>query len=126
MKLKVPGPPNVLITGILRDVRCGPGTTAPAKCATANAVSGADYTGELQAGASAAHDRPAGTRPRTGGGTDAATVQDNTLNATFPLRHHGQHDDGLDLHAQHERERARAGPRGRRQACDLADRPDLR
>ena len=49
VQLKVSVVPDVLITGSLADVRCGPGTTAPAKCATANAASGADYTGELQA-----------------------------------------------------------------------------
>ena len=83
VNLKVTATPNVLITGVLTDVRCGPGTTAPAKCATANAVSGADYTGELRAVFSLRMtDLWNSTAP--GGGPDAATVQDSTLNATFP------------------------------------------
>jgi hypothetical protein len=80
--LRVPAAANVLITGVLTDVRCGPGTTAPAKCATANAASGADYTGELQLVLSLrVTDLWNSTAP--GGGTDAATSQDSTLKATF-------------------------------------------
>jgi hypothetical protein len=81
--LKTTATPDVTITGVFNDVRCGPGTTAPAKCATANAVSGADYTGELRAALSLRMtDLWNSTAP--GGGPDAATVQDNGLNATFP------------------------------------------
>jgi hypothetical protein len=82
--LRVPGAANdVLMNGTLTDIRCGPGTTAAGKCATANAVSGADYTGELQLVLSLRMtDLWNSTAP--GGGTDAATVQDNTLKATFP------------------------------------------
>jgi hypothetical protein len=79
---KVSATPDVLISGSLTDVRCGPGTTAPAKCATANAVSGADYTGELQVVFGLRMtDLWNSTAP--GGGPDAATVQDNSLSANF-------------------------------------------
>jgi hypothetical protein len=74
---------NVLIAGSMSDVRCGPGTTAPAKCTPANAASGADYVGEMQLVLPLRMtDKWNSTAP--GGGTDAATVQDNTLTATFP------------------------------------------
>jgi hypothetical protein len=74
---------DVLITGSLTDVRCGPGTTAPAKCTPANAASGADYVGELQLVLPLRMtDRWNSTAP--GGGIDAATVQDNTITGTFP------------------------------------------
>jgi hypothetical protein len=74
---------NVLITGSMTDVRCGPGTTAPAKCTPANAASGPDYVGEMQLVLPLRMtDKWNSTAP--GGGPDAATVQDNTVTATFP------------------------------------------
>jgi hypothetical protein len=74
---------NVLITGSVTDARCGPGTTAPARCAIANAAAGPDYTGELQAVFSLrGTDRWSSTAP--GGGNHPATGQDFSLTATFP------------------------------------------
>lgn len=81
--LKVTAAPNVQITGTFTDVRCGPGTTAPAKCATANATAGADYTGELQVVLSLRM-TDLWNSTATGGGSDAATVRDSTIKATFP------------------------------------------
>jgi hypothetical protein len=47
VKVKVTSPEDVLIRASVSDVRCKPGTAANV-CGSANAVGGADYTGELQ------------------------------------------------------------------------------
>jgi hypothetical protein len=75
VKVGVAGPPedsDVLITANISDVRCKAGVTA---CGNANAVDGADYTGELQGNATIRiSDHWNAVAP--GGGTDAATVID--------------------------------------------------
>jgi hypothetical protein len=80
---RVAGTVNVLMTGSISDVRCGPGTTTPAKCTPANSTAGADYVGELQLEIPVRmSDRWNSTA--TGGGDHAATMQDFNLRATFP------------------------------------------
>ena len=75
VKPGVVGPPDtsdVLITADSTDIRCKPGVTA---CGSANAVDGADYTGELQGNATIRiSDHWNAVAP--GGGPDAATVID--------------------------------------------------
>ena len=75
VKAGIPGPPedsDVLITSSISDVRCQAGTTS---CGSANAVDGADYTGEMQGNATiriSDHFNAVAA----GGGTDPATVVD--------------------------------------------------
>jgi hypothetical protein len=70
-----PGEPDdtdVIVAGIVTDVRCLPSTNA---CGDPNLVGGPDYIGELQASATIRlTDRWSATSP--GGGADAATVVD--------------------------------------------------
>jgi hypothetical protein len=75
VKVGVVGPPDtsdVLITSSATDIRCKAGTTA---CGSANALDGADYTGEMQGNATIRiSDHWNAIAP--GGGPDAATVID--------------------------------------------------
>jgi hypothetical protein len=70
-----PGPPedsDVQITADSSDIRCKPSTTA---CGAANAIGGADYTGQVQGSATIrVTDHFNGVA--AGGGTDAATMVD--------------------------------------------------
>jgi hypothetical protein len=75
VKVGIAGPPDdsdVLITADSTDIRCKAGVAA---CGSANAVDGADYTGELQGNATIRiSDHWNAVAP--GGGPDAATVID--------------------------------------------------
>jgi hypothetical protein len=69
VKVGVPGPPDdsdVLLTASATDIRCKAGTLS---CGNANAVDGADYTGELEGNAQIRitdhYNGPSGTEPGT-------------------------------------------------------------
>ncbi len=70
-----PGPPDdsdLRLQGSITDVRCRPGTTT---CGSANAIDGADYTGEVQ-GMFTMRITDGFNAVAGGGGTDPATVVD--------------------------------------------------
>jgi hypothetical protein len=79
----IPGPPedsNVKVTSSLADVRCRP---TGASCGGANSGGPADYAGEVRVAVSMRMtDR--WNAVVAGGGTDAATVQDTSFEATAP------------------------------------------
>jgi hypothetical protein len=75
VKPGIPGAPedsDVLIIAQGTDIRCRPGTTA---CGSANAVDGADYTGQLE-GTATIRISDHWNAVVAGGGPDAATVVD--------------------------------------------------
>jgi hypothetical protein len=75
VKVGAPGPPedsDVLITANGTDIRCRPATTA---CGSANAVDGADYTGQLE-GTAQIRISDHWNAVAAGGGPDPATVVD--------------------------------------------------
>jgi hypothetical protein len=79
----IPDPPffsDVLIDSALNDVRCVP---TGARCGTANASGPADYSGEMRFSFTLRiTDHWNATAP--GGGTDAATVEDFTIDQAMP------------------------------------------
>ena len=122
VKVGVPGPPDdsdVPITASGTDIRCRSGVTT---CGSANAVDGADYTGQLQG---TAHDPDLGplqrcrgqrrVRPRHGD-RPSVPVDDG-------LYGYRQTHDRCDVHRQHVGQRNRAGSRQGRQAVGRRDRP---
>jgi hypothetical protein len=82
--LTVPGPPNeadIYITMPINDVRCAP---TGASCGTPNAAGPADYSGEIRfAFTTRITDHWNAIAP--GGGTDAATVQDTSIELGWPI-----------------------------------------
>ena len=85
-----PYDPHILIDILLNDVRCVP---TGARCGAANASGPSDYSGEMRFSFTfRLTDHFNGTAP--GGGTDTATVQDFTIEHSWPCAQSGSASTG--------------------------------
>ena len=85
-----PYDPHILIDILLNDVRCMP---TGARCGAANASGPSDYSGEMRFSFTfRLTDHFNGTAP--GGGTDTATVQDFTIEHSWPCMQSGSTSTG--------------------------------